>query len=85
LRFYETPANADGSFTLDNIAPGKYWVLSRRTDDGAAGTIKSARQDTTLRRNILKEAESLNNIVTVKPCEELRDFSLKYAGSKVQP
>src|SRR5439155_17160086 len=33
LRYAQVNANRDGSFTLTNLAPGKYWLLARAIPD----------------------------------------------------
>lgn len=80
LRFYESWIEADGRFIVDNVAPGKYWIVAgRATEDDQAAT-KSVRQDAALRAKILHDAESLKKAVTLKPCEEVTDFVLPYVA-----
>jgi hypothetical protein len=33
LRYFATPVNADGTFVLGNLPPGRYWVLTRVGED----------------------------------------------------
>ena len=76
-RFYEAPIGSDGSFTLDNIAPGRYWIMSRVAEETESGTMKSIRQAEALRTKVRQEAERLNQPVTLKPCEQVGDFALQ--------
>jgi hypothetical protein len=78
-RFYETGANKDGSFTIDNIAPGKYLVIARRTEETESGAPKLVRLDEALRAAVLKEAEAQKKAVAFKPCEQIADFDLPLA------
>jgi len=80
LRFYEAAADPDGSFTLDNIAPGKYLIVARRAEENGRGLIKVIRQDEALRAAVLKEAEASPKALAVKPCEQVNDFNLPYVA-----
>ena len=33
LRYFEANVSPDGSFTLTNLQPGKYWLVGRETSD----------------------------------------------------
>jgi hypothetical protein len=79
LRFYESRAEPDGSFTIGNIAPGRYWIIARPVEENESGTIKSIRQDTTLRAKVLREAEALQKEIPFKPCERTTDYDLAYS------
>jgi hypothetical protein len=76
-RFYEAPVGNDGSFTLDNVAPGKYLIGSRPAEENELGIVKAVRQDEALRAKVREEAQARNQPVTLKPCEQVGDFSLQ--------
>ncbi len=82
LRFYETAVERDGSFTLDNIAPGRYLMIARRAEDNALGLLKVVRQDEALRTAVLKEAEASKKEIAVKPCQQIKDFDLPYGNPR---
>src|SRR6185369_8007721 len=82
LRFYETAAERDGSFTLDNLAPGKYLIDARRAEETGLGLIKFARQDEALRTAVLKEAEAAKKEIAIKPCQQINDFDLPYVAPR---
>jgi hypothetical protein len=77
-RYYETSAEKDGSFTLDNVAPGRYLIVPRRAEENETGVTKLVRLDETLRTTVLKEAEGLKRVVAFKPCEKVADFDLPF-------
>lgn len=79
-RFYETGAERDGTFTLDNVAPGRYLIVARRAEENEMGVTKLLRLDETLRTTVLKEAEALKKAVAFKPCEQMADFDLSYTS-----
>jgi len=80
LRFYAVRPEVNGSFALDHIAPGKYWIVMRPAEVNNSGSTKSSRQDATLRAKLFQEAEVQKKTVTLKPCEEVADFDLPYVA-----
>jgi len=78
LRFYESWIEVDGRFIVDNVAPGKYWIVARPAAENDSGSTKSVRQDATLRAKVSQAAEALKKAITLKPCEEVADFALPY-------
>ena len=78
LRYSETLVKSDGSFALTNIAPGRYFVLSR---------VEAVTEvDTSPRPSAWNPLRELNCEVrqrqrtrssTLKPCQRLVDYSLK--------
>ena len=80
LRFYEARPEVNGSFAVDNVAPGKYWIVSRPAEVNDQASTKSVRQDAALRAKIFQDAEALKKAVTLKPCEEVTDFVLPYVA-----
>jgi hypothetical protein len=82
-RYYETAAERDGTFTLDNVAPGKYLMLARRAEENEMGITKFVRLDETLRTTVLKEAEAQKKAIAFKPCEQVADFDLPYLSPRL--
>ncbi len=81
LRFYEARTEGDGTFKLNNVAPGNYWIVAQPFDDGDAFTPpKSIRRDASLRAQVLHEAETMRKSVTLKPCEQVVDFNLPFSA-----
>jgi hypothetical protein len=79
LRFFEAAAESDGTFTVANIAPGRYWIVARPFDEKDPTRLKSIRQDSTLRAQVLHEAEVAKKEISFKPCERVADYDLKFA------
>lgn len=77
LRFYEAIADQSGSFKFENVAPGRYLIIARRSEEGELGMTKFVRQDETLRTKVRQEAEALNKSLILKPCEQVADFNLQ--------
>jgi hypothetical protein len=78
LRFFEAPADADGRFAIDNIAPGRYWMIARLADDGDPAKVKAIRRESALRIRVLREAEVLKKEISFKPCEQSTDYELPW-------
>jgi len=81
-RFYEAAVGSDATFTLDNVAPGRYWIAPRVAEQTELGITKLVRQDEALRAKVRQEAEALNRTVTLKPCEQVADFSLQLPSAE---
>lgn len=78
LRYSETTIMSDGSFAFSNIAPGRYFIVSR-VEPGAEtpGTWpRPSAWDPTARAKVRQEAEAAKVIVDLKPCQRLRDYAL---------
>jgi hypothetical protein len=80
LRFFEANADTNAGFAIDNIAPGRYWLIARAADEGDATKVKPIRQDSALRARVLREAEALKKEMTFKPCEQTSDYELPWAA-----
>lgn len=78
LRFFESRAEPDASFRIGNIAPGRYWIIARPTEENEPGPIKTIRRDPALRTKVLREAEALQKEIPFKPCEQTADYVLAY-------
>jgi hypothetical protein len=78
LRYSETMIMSDGSFAFSNIAPGRYFIVSR-VEPGAEtpGTSpRSTAWDPIARAKLRQEAEAAKVVVDLKPCQRLRDYAL---------
>jgi hypothetical protein len=79
LRFFETRADADGSFALGNLAPGHYWMIARAADESESAKVKAIRQDSALRSQVVKEAERTRNEIQLQPCQRIVDYEMRYS------
>lgn len=78
LRFYGAPVNLDGTLSMNNLAPGRYWLLARPALDG--GLTKLRVPDATeARRNLRLEAEAGKLEVELKPCQQVVDYRLRFS------
>lgn len=77
LRYSETTIMSDGSFAFSNIAPGRYFIVSR-VEPGAetlGASPPSSAWDPTARAKLRQEAEAAKVVIDLKPCQRLRDYA----------
>jgi hypothetical protein len=79
LRFYAAPVNADEEVELNNIAPGRYWILAQPAIDSAESPLTKLRlpyvAETRLR--LRRAAEVAKTEIELKPCQNVVDFRIK--------
>lgn len=81
LRYSETLVKSDGSFALTNIAPGRYFILSRVEAPAEMDTSpRPSSWDAAARAKLRREAEAANTTLELKPCERVVDYTLKPGG-----
>ena len=83
LRFFVTEIAAGGTFTLNNLPPGKYLAFTQTNVDGQIATLTKLRQPeaaaarTKLRRSEAQNAETQKTEIELKPCQNLADYRLR--------
>jgi hypothetical protein len=81
LRYSETFVKSDGSYALTNLAPGRYFILSRvETPAPSDASPRPTAWDAAARAKLRIEAEAAKTIVELKPCEQKTDYELKSGG-----
>jgi len=80
LRFSETIADSDGSFTFNNIPPGKYWLLVQPLTDTEVNNhfALPLAWDSIKRAKLRREAETGNIAMELKPCQQVSNYILSY-------
>lgn len=73
LRYFAGPVNTDGGFWLHNVAPGRYWMVTRpSTDDTRQEVSKLRLPDAAETRSSLRhDAEKKKTEIVLKPCQNL--------------
>lgn len=79
LRFFVTDVASDGTFTLNNLPPGKYLAFTQTNVDAQIATLTKLRQpEAALARTKLRRAgEAQKTEIELKPCQNLVDYQLK--------
>jgi protocatechuate 3,4-dioxygenase beta subunit len=81
LRFFETTANADGSFSFKSLPPGRYLLLARPLADPNDPLPRPAAWDADSRAKLRAEAEAAGTTVELQPCQRTNDFALRFPPS----
>lgn len=78
LRFFVTAFESDGTFTLNNLPPGKYWAIAQATSDAQISTLPKLRQpeSAAARTKLRRTAESQKSSIDLKPCQNLVDYQI---------
>ena len=76
LRFYAAPVNGDGEVELNNIAPGRYWILAQPPIDGTESPLTKLRlpDEAETRLRLRRAAEAAKTEIELKPCQQVADF-----------
>jgi hypothetical protein len=79
LRYFVTDVAADGTFTFNNLPPGKYLALTQTTVEPQIATMAKLRQPeaAAARTKLRRAAETQKAEIELKPCENLADYQLK--------
>lgn len=74
LRYVAVPVSGDGRFWLNNVAPGRYWLLAQAgSDDTRVNASKLRLPDGAVIRSSLRHVgEQTKNEIEVKPCQDVK-------------
>lgn len=78
LRFFTAEIEADGSFVLDNLPPGRYWSIVKTPTDKDPKSIKTLRiaDAVEMRAKLRAEAEAARHELELHDCQKLSDYKL---------
>ena len=73
LRYFAAPVNSEGRFWLNNVAPGRYWILAQPGTDDTRYEVSKVRlpDGTELRSSLRYVAEKAKTEIELKPCQDL--------------
>jgi protocatechuate 3,4-dioxygenase beta subunit len=81
LRFAETLAQSDGTFTFRNIPPGRYWLMAKPGgDQSSERTYRPAVWDSDKRAALRREAENGDAVIELQPCQRVSDHQLRFSS-----
>jgi hypothetical protein len=80
LRYSETIVRSEGAFAFNNIAPGKYRLLTRIVpdDEPIDRAPFPAAWDANERAKLRKEAEAMGVEIELKSCQRITDQIVEY-------
>ncbi|HWO00035.1 MAG TPA: carboxypeptidase-like regulatory domain-containing protein [Blastocatellia bacterium] len=77
LRYFEADVAPDGSFSLINLAPGKYWLVARETSEQEVDP-KPLAWNSAGRMGLRFEGDALKKVIELTYCQRVADYVLKY-------
>lgn len=78
LRYSDTFVKRDGTFAIANLAPGRYFILSRVDAPTESDTApRPLAWDAAERAKLRREAEAAKTEIELKPCQSMVDYQLK--------
>jgi hypothetical protein len=79
LRFFVTDIATDGTFALNSLPPGRYWLLTQTNVEAQIANVPKLRQPeaATARTKLRRTAETQKTELQLKPCQNLTDYQLK--------
>ena len=76
LRFFAAAVSLDGKIALNNIAPGRYWMLVKSETAISSVTKLRSPDQAEFRAKLRREAEAANTTIEFKPCQNVTEFKL---------
>jgi hypothetical protein len=78
LRFFVTPVTSNGNFALNNLAPGRYWLLTRPPGENVSLSNSKLRlpDEGSTRSKLRSDAEAAKTELELKPCQNVTDYKL---------
>jgi hypothetical protein len=79
LRYFVTDIEAGGTFTFNNVPPGKYLAVTQTTVEPQIANLAKLRQPDAgaARTKLRRTAETKKAEIELKPCQNLADYQLK--------
>lgn len=80
LRYFAVPISEDGTFTVGNLPPGRYWTLAREIEDNKTKWPLKVRlpDESQTRTKLRQEAEATKTEVEFKPCQNITNYQLSF-------
>jgi len=78
LRFFAVLVSTDGSFALNNLPPGRYWVIARPAGENVQSKLRLPDQVES-RAKLRREVEAAKAEIDLKPCQNVTNYSVQVA------
>lgn len=87
LRFFAAPVLSDGKIMMNNLAPGRYWIVAQPAFDGALPPLSKLRlpDETETRAKLRRDAEASKTEIEFKPCQNVTDYQLTLKSALTAP
>jgi len=82
LRFFASQVAPDGTFALNNLPPGRYWVLAKPALVTESNILSKLRlpDESDARARLRQEAETAKIETDLKPCQNVTDYQLQFGS-----
>ncbi|MBA3354416.1 MAG: carboxypeptidase regulatory-like domain-containing protein [Pyrinomonadaceae bacterium] len=80
LRFFVSLVLTDGSFALNNLPPGRYWIIARPAEENESDLQSQLRlpDQAEARAKLRQEVEAVKSEIELKPCQNVTNYSLPF-------
>jgi hypothetical protein len=85
LRFYEAEVQTDGSYSLTNLSPGRYMLVTRQRTEYEIKDRRPLSWNAATRAALHRLAVAGNTTLTLKPCQRVVEYELRYTPAKEAP
>jgi len=75
LRFFATQIQPDSTFAINNLPPGRYWLLVQKPADKQVNLLQSPAGSAS-RAKLLRDAEAAKSTIELKPCQSVSDYKV---------
>jgi hypothetical protein len=83
LRFFASPVSGDRSFALDNLPPGRYWLLAHAPGENESNVLSKLRlpDESEARANLRQDAGAGKIETELRPCQNVTDYRLPFGSN----
>ncbi len=78
LRFNASIVSGDGTFSLGNLPPGRYWVIAQAVSESESNILSKLRlpDEMEMRTKLLRAAQVAKVETELKPCQNVTDYHM---------
>ena len=87
IRFAEVRTDSEGAFSLNNVAPGRYYLLTRAVPDDQLMERNSQPVwwDAGSRAKLRRDAQAANVVIELQRCQRVTEYLLRYTAQSKKP
>lgn len=83
LRFFASRVASDRKIILNNVAPGRYWIVAQPAIDNALSPLTKLRlpDERETRAKLRRDGEAAKTEIVLTPCQNVTDYQLPFRSS----
>jgi hypothetical protein len=80
LRYFAYQVSSDGTFALNNLPPGHYWLLAKVAVENESSVLSKLRlpDEAENRAKLRKQAEAAKTEAVLKPCQNVTGYQVQF-------